>query len=253
MHGRIAVVALLAALATAPAAQAWAPDVSSARSYATQRAGDVSFAVRTEGNLYGFRGRRSVRSASLVKAMLMVAYLNHRTVRGRRLRRADRALLSPMVRRSDNGAASLVRNFVGNSALAGLARRVRMRRFRTAPSWGSTAIDAVDQTRLFLKIDRYVVRRHRRFAMRLLNTIVPSQRWGVWRARPRGWAIYFKGGWGSGSGAVDHQVALLRRGSRRVAVAIMTTGNPSHEYGKATQRGVAARLLHSLRPDWAPR
>ena len=36
-------------------------------------------------------------------------------------------------------------------------------------------------------------------------------------------------------------MALLRRDGRRVAVAIMTTANPSHAYGKATLRGVARR------------
>jgi len=227
--------------------------VSSARAYAKKRAGEVSFSVRTERNLYGYRATRSVRSASVVKAMLMVAYLNHRRVRGRRLRDADRALLAPMIRWSNNVAANRVYTFVGGSALRGLARRVRMRRFSTSPSWGGSALNAADQTRLFLKIDRYVVPRHRETAMRLLNTIVPSQRWGVGRARPAGWALYFKGGWGSGSGAVDHQVALLRRGDHRVALAIMTTGNPSHAYGKETLRGVARRLLRGLRPDSVPR
>ncbi len=248
-------MAALLALAAAPAAsaQAWSPDVPSARAYAKQRLGDVSFAVRTERRLYGFRGRRGVRSASVVKAMLMVAYLNHRTVRGRALRRSDRALLAPMVRWSNNRAASRIRNFVGNTALAGLARRTGMRRFRTAPSWGSSWIDAADQTKLFLRIDRYVVRRHRRTAMRLLKTIVPSQRWGIARARPAAWALYFKGGWGDGDGDVDHQVALLRRGAHRIAVAVMTSSNPSHAYGKQTLRGVAARLLRGLQPESVPR
>jgi hypothetical protein len=146
-----------------------------------------------------------------------------------------------------------VRDFVGNSALMHLARRAGMRRFRPAVSWGSSTIDASDQTKLFLRIDRFVVARHRATAMRLLNRIVRSQRWGVARARPPGWAIYFKGGWGDGDGEVDHQVALLRRGQRRVAVAVMTLGNPSHAYGKETLRGVAARLLRGLRPESVPR
>lgn len=227
--------------------------MSSARAYAERRAGDVTFAVRTPVRAYGHRARTPVRSASLVKAMLMVAYLNHRTVRGRALRRSDMALLSPMVRWSNNVAATRVRNFVGNAALAALARRAGMRRFRTAVSWGSSVIDASDQTKLFLRIDRFVVSRHRAIAMRLLNRVVRSQRWGIARARPQGWAIYFKGGWGDGDGDVDHQVALLRRGGRRVAVAIMTTANPSHAYGKETLRGVAARLLRDLRPDSVPR
>jgi hypothetical protein len=61
-----------------------------------------------------------------------------------------------------------------------------------------------------------------------------------------GWRVYFKGGWGSGTGAVDHQVALLRRGNRRVSIAVLTTGSPNHEYGKETLRGVFARLLRGL-------
>ena len=61
--------------------------------------------------------------------------------------------------------------------------------------------------------------------------------------RPPGWALYFKGGWGSGTGWADHQVALLRRGRRRLSVAILITSSPSHAYGNETLRGVAARLL----------
>ncbi len=123
-----------------------------------------------------------------------------------------------------------------------------MRAFEPAPIWGLSRIDAADQTLFLLHVDGYVPRRHRAYALRLLRTIVPSQRWGIARVRPPGWALYFKGGWGSGSGAVDHQVALLRRGRRRISVAILTTGSPSHEYGKRTLRGVAARLLRGLGP-----
>jgi hypothetical protein len=88
--------------------------------------------------------------------------------------------------------------------------------------------------------------------MRLLASVAPSQRWGVGRVAPRGWELYFKGGWGSGSGAVDHQVALLTRGPLRVAIAVMTTANGSHAYGKATLRGVFRRLLRGLRGVQTP-
>jgi hypothetical protein len=158
-----------------------------------------------------------------------------------------------MIRRSDNAAASQVCNIVGTDGLARLARRVHMRRFHATRPWGLSTIDVADQTRLFLHIDRQIPRRHRRYAMRLLRSIVPAQRWGIARARPRGWALYFKGGWGSGTGWADHQVALLRRGRRRLAVAILITSSPSHEYGNETLRGVAARLLRGLGPRSRPR
>jgi hypothetical protein len=178
--------------------------------------------------------------------MLLAAYLSRGDVRHRPLRPPDRRLLDPMVRRSDNVAATRVRDIVGNDALVALARRAHMTRFAPHPAWGLSQITARDQTRLFLRFESLVPRRHRPTAMTLLRTIVPSQRWGIARARPRGWRLYFKGGWGSGVGAVDHQVALLRRGERRVAVAILTTGNPSHAYATETLRGVAARLLAGL-------
>jgi len=250
-------VALLAASACAAAADApdrrWRPGLEQARAYAATRAGTISFAVRTDSRLYRSDAYRSFRSASVVKAMLMVAYLNHPSVRSRPLTQADHALLDPMVRWSSNVAASRVRDFVGNGALVDLARRAGMGRFTVALNWGDSQITAAGQTKLFLRVDRYVVARHRRAALRLLATIVPEQRWGIARVRRSGWRLYFKGGWGDGSGAVDHQVALLRHGERRIAVAIMTADNPSHAYGKQTLEGISRRLLRGLHAASVPR
>jgi hypothetical protein len=227
--------------------------VHAASKYAQGRAGQVTFAVKTPRRLYGRGVARTVPSASVLKAMLLVAYLRRHSVRHRGLRAADRRLLVPMIRRSDDASASVVRQIVGDRGLNGLARRAHMRRFRPASPWGLSRIDASDQARFFFRIDRLVPRRHRRTALRLLGSIVPSQRWGIGRERPRGWALYFKGGWGSGTGWVDHQVALLRRGRRRFSVAILITNSPSHAYGKQTLRGVAARLLRGLRRSSVPR
>ena len=245
----------LCGTAAAPAAalKPWRAHVREAREYAQARSGQISFGVRTRRGLRGVGVERSVPSASVVKAMLLVAYLRRPDVRGRALRAADRALLGPMIRRSDNAAASRVCNIVGTAGLARLARRAHMRRFHATRPWGLSSIDVADQTRFFLSIDRRVPRRHRRYAMRLLGSIVPAQRWGIGRERPPGWALYFKGGWGSGTGWADHQVALLRRGRRRLSVAILITSSPSHAYGNETLRGVAARLLRGLGPRSRPR
>jgi hypothetical protein len=181
-----------------------------------------------------------------MKAMFMVAYLNHPSVRGRALGKRDMDLLRPMITRSDNATATQIRNFVGNWRLRRLAKRAGMTRFRTAAIWGHSLIDAAGQARFLERIDHFIVERHRARALELLASVVPSQRWGVGRVQPEGWRLYFKGGWGSGSGAVDHQVALLRRGDYRVSLAIMTTSNGTHSYGKETLRGVAKRLLRGL-------
>jgi hypothetical protein len=231
---------------------AWTPHIRQARSYAATRAGGISFGVRTGHGLRGVGVDRTVPSASVLKPMLLVAYLRLPEVRRRRLTPSERALLGPMIRRSDSAAASQICNIVCAGAVQRLAGRVRMRRFHITRPWGLSTIDVADQTRFLLHVDRYVPRRHRRYALRLLGSIVPSQRWGIARVRPRGWALYFKGGWGSGTGWADHQVALLRRGRRRLAVAILITSSPSHEYGEETLRGIAARLLRGLGPRSKP-
>ena len=242
----ILLLSTMAATAQAAPPPGWAPDVEAARRYALERPGSVFFAVRTEQRVWGHRTYAGVRSASVVKAMLMVAYLNHRAVRRRPLRAADKALLRPMIRASDNLAATRVRNFVGNAALTRLARRARMTRFRVHPLWGLSTINAAGQSRFFLRLPELTAERHRAYALRELAAIVPEQRWGIGQVIPRGWTAHFKGGWGSGIGLVDHQVALLRRGDQRVAIAVLTTGNPSHAAGKRTLEGVFRRLTRGL-------
>lgn len=223
--------------------------MAAAARYAERRAGIESFAVVGErGGMHGYRRGRVEPSASVLKAMLLVAYLRQRSVRSRALRVSDRSLLAPMIRRSDDGTATTVLNIVGGRALARLAERGGMPHFRLRSPWGVSEITAGGQARFFHRIDSYVPRRHRAYALRLLARIVPSQRWGIPPARPPAWRIHFKGGWASGTGWVTHQVALLRNGERRIALAVLTRFNPSHGYGTRTIRGIARRLLRTPLP-----
>jgi hypothetical protein len=227
--------------------QLWHPDMKDALAYARTRRGDIAFAVRTDGRFRGYRPYHQEWSASVLKAMLMVAYLDRPSVRDRALNSYDRSLLYPMITRSDDYAATEVDHIVGNAGLLRLAKRVGMRSFvPVANPWGESRITAADQTRFFLHIDSFVPARHRAYALHLLASITPSQRWGIGEVKPRGWKLYFKGGWGYGTGLIDHQVALLTRGCVRVSVAVLTMNDGSHTYGKATLRGLFFRLLKGL-------
>jgi hypothetical protein len=93
-----------------------------------------------------------------------------------------------------------------------------------------------------------VPERHRAYAMSLLRRIVSYERWGIPHARPAGWQVYFKGGWfKDGDGWRVHQAARLELGSRHIAIAVLTRGNPNLGYGAATITGVTARLLRGYR------
>ena len=223
----------------------WSARVRQAAGYARGRLGSVSFALVDErGRIHGSNRGARYSSASLVKAMLLVAYLNHGGVRGRRLRAADRRLLGPMIRVSDNDAADAVYERVGVGGLARLARRAGMRRFQPNAVWGGCQVTARDQARFFSRIESLTPRRHRRYALGLLRRIAAIQRWGIPRATPGGWRVHFKGGWFKDPyGWRVHQAALLRQGRRRLAVAVLTAGSPSLGYGAATIQGVTARLF----------
>ena len=224
---------------TAPAL-ATAAGIAAAQRFARTRAGTVGFAVLEEGGRP--RGlNRTVRfpSASVSKAMLMVAAL--RRAAARRLSPRDDALLRAMVTASDNDAADRVYRSLGGAAVTAVARAAGSRRFAEMGHWSNEQLTPADQARLFLRIDELVPPPHRAYARLLLSSIVGPQRWGIAPvAHRRGLQIFFKGGWRRG---VVHQVALLEAHGRRLALAILTSGQPSHDYGRATLRGIAVRVL----------
>ncbi len=112
--------------------------------------------------------------------------------------------------------------------------------FRLDSRWGLSDLTARDQARFFKRIDLLVPKRHRAYARRLLATVIESQRWGIAPVAPKGWQLFFKGGWLPRSdGWVINQVALLKRGERRISIAILTRANPSEAYGEETLRGIA--------------
>jgi hypothetical protein len=197
--------------------------------------------MRSDGRLRGFRRSRVAPSASVVKAMLLAAYLHS----GRPLTAGIRAVLEPMIRRSDNGAAHAVHAIVGDAGLRAVGRAAGMRRLVTGGRLFNTGITAADQVRFFFNLGDVIAPRYLVYAKRLLRTVVPWQSWGIpFAARPRGWRVYFKGGW---RGTMTHQSAQLLRGPTKLAISVLTTGSPSMAYAEGTIAGIARRLLRRYR------
>lgn len=214
--------------------------VRAARRYARSRAGHVAFAV-LEGKrrIRGWRRTHTFASASLSKAMLLVATL--RRAGRHAVTPWERALLSPMITASDNDAASAVYNRVGGAGMLVVARAAGMRRFHDVGYWSDAVLTPADQVRLFARVDRLVPSRHRRYLRRLLRSVIGPQRWGIAAvADHRGWNVLFKGGWRTG---LANQSALVEHGGRRVAISVLTDHDPSPEYGYETIRGIAQRLI----------
>lgn len=214
--------------------------------YLDRRGGYTAYAVvDSQGRISGRHLHRTFVSASVVKAMLLVADLRKLAAHHRGLDPGRRALLEPMIHLSDNTAATAIFNLDGEGPLRALARAAGMTDFAVYGYWSSAQISAADQARFFFRMEELTPRRFRPYANHLLSHIVDYESWGIPQvARPRGWRTYFKGGWrGTDRGQLVHQAARLERGRARVGIAVLTDGDPSMEYGIETIEGVTRRLL----------
>jgi hypothetical protein len=218
--------------------------IAAAARYLDSRGGSSGLAVvDSQGHLGGARLHEHFRTASVVKAMMLVAYLQMLAARHHGLNAGDRALLYPMIHVSDNNAASAVLGVVGGGALARVARQAGMSDYAPGVGWWAfTQTSAADQARLFAALGQLIPSQFYGYARGLLSGVDASQSWGVPAvARPR-WQVFFKGGW-LPMEKVFNQVARLERPGVSFTVAVLTSGEPSMAYGEQTIEGVTGALL----------
>jgi Beta-lactamase enzyme family len=219
--------------------------IESAWSYARERGGLVSIAViDSRGRFHGLDSGRAYASASIVKALLLAAELRRLEAAGAPLDAATRGLLTQMVTISDNDAADAIYYRVGDAGLQDVAGQAGMEAFSVAGYWGNAQVTAADMARFMWRIEDVLAGPHREFALGLLGSIAPSQSWGIPAGAGERWSARFKGGWRTTElGALVHQAAELRRGGDRVAIAVLSDGQPSHAYATETLSGIADRLV----------
>jgi Beta-lactamase enzyme family len=220
-------------------------NVAAAANYLSARAGVKAFAViDNRGKLAGANVHLRFHSASTVKSMLLVAYLQTLAAEHRGLTDSSRDLLYPMIHSSSNEAATAVLEAIGEARLNAVARDAGMRNYEPGgESWGFTEISAADMARFFLIQDSLIPHRFDGYARWLLSTIEPSESWGIPAvARPE-FQVFFKGGWLPEIEGLVNQVARLERPHDTFAMAVLSRDDPSMAYGEETIEGVTARLL----------
>ena len=220
-----------------------------ARAIARERGGLVSFAaIGPAGRTLGYDEDRRYVSASVVKAMLLVAEL-------RRLRREDAAidaatadLLRAMITYSDNDAADAIYYRVGDAGLHEVAEQAGMSRFQVYGYWANAQLTAADMARFMWRLEELLDLPGGELGSEVLADIVDSQRWGLPQALPEGAEIRFKGGWRSTElGQLVHQAGLIELKGRRYALAVMTDAQPSMDHATGTIRLIGEQILRSAR------
>jgi hypothetical protein len=226
--------------------------VDAAERYIARRAGRKAFAVddgdKDGDDVKGYAIHSRFHSASVVKSMLLVAYLRMVAREHRPLDEDDRGVLYPMIHSSDNDAATNALDDVGEDALNGVARDAHMTNYVPAGgTWGFTEVSAADLARFFYNQDKLIPRRFDGYARWLLSGIEAGESWGIPAvARPE-FSVFFKGGWLPEIEGLVNQAARLERPGIKFALAVLSTHDPSMEYGEQTIEGVTARLLGCAR------
>jgi hypothetical protein len=218
--------------------------IAAAARFLDERTGRTAFAVMdSAGHISGVRVHAHFESASVVKVMMLTAFLQLLARDHRGISAQDEALLYPMIHISDNEAASAVLARVGEGALERVARESGMSDYAPGVGWWAySQTSPIDQVRLFMALPRLIPRRFYGYARYLLATIEPSQSWGIPPVARPAWRVFFKTGALPERGLFN-EAARLERDPVTFTVAVFTDGDPSMAYGEETIAGVGRALL----------
>ncbi|MFN8498928.1 MAG: serine hydrolase [Anaerolineae bacterium] len=238
--------------------EALSPD---AVEYIGQRAGSVGVAVIVPEyhTIYTTNGHERFHLASVAKVLIMLTLLDKAAAAGRDLTAEETAHLEPMIVLSSNDDADALWSTVGGadavkSYLAAHALR------ETAPDedgfWGETEASPEDVAQLLAGLieNEGIDEAYRSVAVDLMLKAVDwSGGWGavsgipddpsvkVYSGAKDGWYSADEGWWVNSAGFV-----LPDHAKPPYALAILTNGQPSVEYGAQTVHDIAAQIHQQM-------
>ena len=252
----------------ASASQATGPLGTQAQAYLAGRRGRVEAAVYdlSTGRQWTLGRQAPQAAASVVNLEILEAVLNQRTTRRTVLSLAEQELSPPMIEQGDDDAASTLWGDVGGAKgmrafghKAGLAHTspsgcVQCPGF-SGPGWALTSTTPQDQVTLLRQLvqpGRVLDKNDQKYALYLLENVASSQRWGVSGGVPAGVTVALKnGGLPLNSGNSDWQVnsvGWVSGDGRSYLMSVLSTGNPSEEYGIDTLNHLGAMVWSALAP-----
>ena len=249
-----------------PAASHHDPLGSAAASYVSSRDGVVLAAVynlRT-GQTWQFGQGQPQDEASVVKLDVLETLLAERGRGGTELSAGDRTLAEQMIEDSDNDAATSLWDEVGGAGgirsfntSAGLADTVPSSCVNCPgfpwPGWGLTTTIPGDQLtllRTLVEPNSLLTNPERSYALSLMENVTPDQRWGVSGGVPAQATVALKNGWLPLNSANNNwqinSVGWISGSGRDYLIAVLTTGNPTEQYGIETIDQLAAMVWNAM-------
>jgi beta-lactamase class A len=124
------------------------------------------------------------------------------------------------------------------------------------PGWGLTTTAPQDQLTLLRQLIVPGARpllsgAARAYALSLMENVSPDQRWGVSAGVPAGVTVALKNGWlpldGANGDWQVNSVGWVSGDGRDYLVAVLSTGNPTEQYGIDTINALSARIWAAMR------
>jgi beta-lactamase class A len=261
--------AVPSATTTEPAGHHAQPDPFGpvAASYVVTRAGTVLAAIYDleTGQTWSLGTDQPQAEASVVKLDVLETLLAERggsSPAG--LSASDQSLARQMIEDSDNDAATSLWYEVGGAAkISSFNATVGLK--STVPSscvvcsgfpwpgWGLTTTVPTDQLALLRELvmpGPLLTGAERRYALSLMENVTPSQRWGVSGGVPPQATVALKNGWLPLNSAGDdwqvNSIGWISGLGRDYLLAVLTTGNPTEQYGIDTIDQLAALVWQHL-------
>jgi beta-lactamase class A len=233
-------------------------------SYLAGRAGMVAAAVYdlSTRQLWAIGPGTPQAEASVVKVDILETLLRQQGSGG--LSGADQALAQSMIEDSDNDSATDLWDAVGGAggirsfdAKAGLANTTPSPCVECAgfawPGWGLTTTTPADQIALLRQIavpGGLLSTTERGYVAQLMENVTPSQRWGVCADVPPQVTVALKNGWlplnDAGTDWQVNSVGWVSGLGRDYLIAVLSTGNPTEQYGIDTIDQVSGAVWRQL-------
>jgi hypothetical protein len=251
----------------APGPHAQPDPFAGAGAYLAGRSDTVTAAVydvRT-GQTWRLGAGRAQPEASVVKLDILETLLAR--PRGAALSAADAALARSMIEDSDNDAATSLWGEVGGAAglmyygdRAGLTGTTPSQCVTCAgfawPGWGLSTTVPEDQLVLLKELVRpgshpLLSGAARSYALSLMEHVTADQRWGITGGVPAGVTVALKDGWlPLNAAATDWQVnsvGWVSGDGRDYLIAVLSTGNPTEQYGIDTISALSSLVWTAMR------
>jgi beta-lactamase class A len=246
-----------------------APDPSpfgnSVTAYLAGRTGTLTAALYdlSTGQTYAFHPGIAQDEASVVKVDIMATLLSQQVDGSPPTSPSEQSLLTSMIEESDNDSATALWNEAGGPiVINAFNQQVGMSSTTPSqcvtcpnfpwPGWGLTTTTADDQVALlrqFVLPSRLLSASQQQYGLNLMKNITSSESWGVTGGVPSGVRVALKNGWLPLTGETDWQVnsiGWIDGAGRDYILAVLTTGNPTEEYGIDTIDEVSSQVWNAL-------